>query len=154
MTEGDERTGDGRRSSAKERYDCKRPVLSVRVSESQKRQVEEMARTSGKSVGQLVREGLGLELRDWLEAYRHGLARGKEEAREKYAVTVPCICGHSFHVVGEDRVREVEDILAAHCSWYHRSCRPEEVPESDCRLFRDRPVKADNQREPQPRTQD
>ncbi len=131
--------GERRKNGAKDRYDEKRPVISVRVSEAQKRQLDEMARTSGKTVGQLVREGVGLERRDWRKAYRSGLDRGREESRERYAVRVPCVCGHSFTVEGQERIQEVEDILTAQCSWYHRGCRPEEVPRAECRLFKDRP---------------
>lgn len=150
MNEGDESMGDEQRSGAKERYDAKRPVVSVRVSEAQKKKLEEMSRTSGKSVGQLVREGIGLERRDWREAYRRGLDRGREEARERYAVKVPCVCGHSFTVAGQDRIREVEEILAAHSNWYHKDCRPDEVPGSECRLFKSRPREAGRERGPRP----
>ena len=107
----------------------------------QKRKVDEMARTSGKSVGRLVREGLGLQLRDIGKAYQHGYEKGCEETRQKYLVRVPCSCGRLFPVVGEDRIREVEDILMANCSWYHEDCRPEEVAGDDCRLFKNHPKK-------------
>lgn len=127
-----------RKDCAKNRYDEKRPVISVRVSEAQKSRVEEMARASQTSVGRLVREALTLEVRERRETYKSGYEKGRREAFDECLVTVPCTCGHSFSVIGEERIREVEDLLAVYCNWYHKSCRPEEVPKPECRLFKDR----------------
>ena len=132
--------------NAKTRYDRKRPVISVRVTNSQKRKIEEMARTTGKSVGRLMREGLRLEQKDLAEAYKRGFEKGCEKARDKCLVRVPCICGHNFPVVGKERVRVAEDALATYGNWYHSGCRPEEVPVEDCRLFKDSPRKKEKGR--------
>ncbi|MGD9962667.1 MAG: hypothetical protein AB7S97_02035 [Thermoplasmata archaeon] len=126
-----------RRSGAKGHYDERRPVLSVRLSDEQKKKVEEMARISGTSVGGFVREGLGLEVKERGKAYREGYKKGREEAMRECLVTVMCTCGKGFPVKGEDRVREAEEILARYCNWYHRGCRPPEVPDAECRLFKD-----------------
>ena len=132
--------------NAKVRYDRKRPVISVRVTHSQKRKVEEMAIATGKSVGRLMREGLKLEQKELAEAYRRGFESGRQEARDECLVRIPCVCGHYFPVVGEERIRVAEDILATYGNWYHSSCRPEGVPTEDCRLFKDGPRKKEKGR--------
>ena len=135
---GVESTAEARRDGAKDRYDGRRPVLSVRVSDAQKKNVEEMARITGKSVGRLVREGLSLEVKDLRKVYKEGYEKGRREAMKDCLVTVPCICGRGFPVVGKERVSKVEKILAINCNWYHRSCRPKNMPKAECKLFKDR----------------
>ena len=128
-------------ANAKARYDRKRPVISVRVTYSQKRKIEEMAKVTGKSVGRLMREGLKLEQKELAEAYRRGFERGRQKERDACLVRIPCVCGHYFPVVGRERIRVAEDVLATYGNWYHSSCRPEEVPVEDCRLFKGSPRK-------------
>ena len=125
-----------RGGNAKERYDKKRPVISVRVTELQKKRVEEKARVTGKSVGRLVREALRLDHKESKRIFRKGFEKGCSETRKKYKVTVQCACGHYFPVEGEDRIHEVEEILAQHCNCYHRECKPEDVRKSECRVIK------------------
>ena len=113
-------------------------MISVRVTESQKRQVEEMARITGKSVGRLVREALKLDHKESKRIFRKGFEKGCGETREKYMVTVQCACGHYFPVKGEGRIHEVEEILAQQCNWYHRECMPKDARESECRIIKRR----------------
>ena len=51
----------GHKSPSRIRYDEKNPVISVRVSRELKAQLDEIRETSGKSLGDILREVVGVQ---------------------------------------------------------------------------------------------
>lgn len=75
---------------AKIKYDQAHPVISIRVNLKLKAALEEIKQNSGKSVGDILREALQVQV----PSVKNSYSQGFNDAKETYAVYVKCrICG-------------------------------------------------------------
>lgn len=124
---------------AKRRYDRKKPVVSFRASRKQLEKLNELVKGSGLSKGRFLRQALGLQLEKmdkiYRKGYREGYREGYEKARERHTIHVCCKgCGEPIPM---DRSMELWIDFAAGeaLNFYHRDCRPRDLPEDVCQLF-------------------
>jgi len=111
--------------TAKERYDQKNPIISVRISAKEKKSLTEAARLSGKSINRLIREGVTLEISKSDSSYHRGFADGYKRARDLYGLKIQCEgCGKDEAIKDEDSKSIILDVLAKACGCYHKDCIP------------------------------
>ena len=74
------------RYPCQKKYDEKRPLITFRVDQAEKKAIEKMAKDSGNNISDLVRMALlGLE-QDFTQAYNNGFSEGTE----KSAIWISC----------------------------------------------------------------
>lgn len=95
-----------------------------------------LTKVSGKSHGEIMREAVQLEAGKSDAIYRRGYRDGFHKAKEKYIVKVWCnACGEPIAVISDDMALKVGDAVAQTYNWYHRGCKPVEVPDDECEPF-------------------
>ena len=62
---------------AKIKYDKSHPIISIRVSEDLKEQLDEINEVSGKSVGDILREAVGVQSKSVKNAWNRGYGSAK-----------------------------------------------------------------------------
>lgn len=114
---------------AKERYDLKRPVVSVRVSAKQLEKLNDLIKGTGMSKGRFIRRALdlGLEKKDLI--YRKGYREGYEKAKDKYTMHLFCDeCGDPIPIHGPDAEILVSHAISQTFRVYHKNCQPTKAP--------------------------
>jgi len=97
---------------SKRRYDEKHPVVSFRVSRKNYDLLKGTLTKQNKSIGQFFREALGVEMRNYKEAFRRGERKGLEEGLQRYAIVTLCIaCGEAIVIEDEKTQTELEEAV-------------------------------------------
>jgi len=87
-------------------------------------------------MGEFIRRALNLEIKWGNRIYSKGFKAGFSKAKEKYRVRVWCNgCCDPITVPGSDMEMEVGNAIVKTCNWYHRDCKPPNLPDDECRLF-------------------
>jgi len=103
---------------AKHKYDKSHPIVSIRVDLDLKKKLEEINQTSGKSVGDILREAVGAQGKSTKKAYEVGFA----EARRTYGVRYRCaVCGGVI-LMGTDAEKEAAAQFMREHRWGHGKC--------------------------------
>jgi len=116
------------KSPSREKYDLGHPVVSIRVSQKTYQALEALRLTSGKSLGDILREALKQQLPSTGEAYRNGHRDGYEEAKREYAVTFKCsVCGEPIIISSVEEKTAVAQYMRNH-GWRHVECDDKKGP--------------------------
>ncbi len=103
---------------AKIKYDKSHPIVSIRVSEDLKKQLDEIREMSGKSVGDILREAVGVQGVSIKNAWKRGVSHGKG----LYGVWFKCsICGGNMIIHTTDEKKAAGTFMREH-GWHHNSC--------------------------------
>ena len=103
---------------AKLKYDKSHPPISIRVSQDLKKQLDEIKEMSGKSVGDILREAVGVQSKSVKIARKigHGLAKAEYGVRYKCSV-----CGGDMIIHTTDEKKAAAKLMREH-GWHHGSC--------------------------------
>ena len=103
---------------AKLKYDKSHPIISLRVSQDLKKQLDEIREMSGKSIGDILREAVGVQSKSIKNAWNHG----RSLAKSIYGVRYKCsICGGDMIIESADEKKAAARYMREH-SWHHNSC--------------------------------
>lgn len=107
-----------KQSPSKIKYDKSHPVVSVRVTQTLFNQLKELKDLSGKSLGDILREGLKQQTPSVKNAYQRGYQAGKV----RYAVNYKCsVCGGNIVVGSENEKKEIAGYMRGD-GWGHEDC--------------------------------
>ena len=103
---------------AKIKYDKSHPIISIRVSQDLKKQLDEIKEMSGKSVGDILREAVGVQSKSIKSAWTRGLNYGKGI----YGVRYKCsVCGGDILIESKEAKKAAAIYMREH-GWRHSSC--------------------------------
>jgi len=104
------------------RYERGNPVVSIRVTREVYGRLKELKERSGKSVGDVLREAIGVQARSTGIAQRRGYQSGWREAEELYRVDYRCSrCGGSLTINSDQEKQAILGYMRVH-GWAHYSC--------------------------------
>ncbi|MFC1982335.1 hypothetical protein ACFLV5_00870 [Chloroflexota bacterium] len=106
------------KSPSRARYELKHPVISIRITRELQKKLIDLQATSGKSLGDILREAVGLQAPTAKESFDKGF----EIAEDMYKIVFKCsVCGGNEEVFGQ-----IEKEAAARClteaGWGHYKC--------------------------------
>ena len=103
---------------AKIKYDKSHPTISIRVSQDLKTQLDGIKEMSDKSVGDILREAVGVQGISNKNAWKRGISHGKG----LYGVSCKCsICGGNFLLESKDAKQAAAKYMREH-EWHHTTC--------------------------------
>jgi len=103
---------------AKIKYDKSHPIISIRVSEDLKKQLDEIREMSGKSVGDILREAVGTQSISVKNAWN----RGHSLAKSKYGVWYKCsVCGGNILIESANAKKDAGKLMRE-AGWMHSNC--------------------------------
>ena len=103
---------------SKIKYDKSHPTISIRVSQDLKIQLDEIRETSGKSIGDILREAVGAQDVSVKDAWKRGVSHGKG----LYGVNYKCsVCGGNLIIDTADEKKAASTFMREH-GWHHNSC--------------------------------
>lgn len=103
---------------AKIKYDKSHPIISIRVSQELKKQLDEIKEMSGKSIGDILREAVGVQSKSVKNAWN----RGHSLAKSKYGVWYKCsVCGGDIIIQSADAKKDAAKLMRE-VGWRHGSC--------------------------------
>jgi hypothetical protein len=103
---------------AKEKYDAGHPIVSFRCSPELKQKLEYIRKTSDKTVGDVLREAVGLQTPSVKAAYD----KGKIVAELRCAVQYRCSnCGKYMTIVSDAEKKDAAAHMEAN-GWHHGEC--------------------------------
>lgn len=103
---------------AKIKYDKTHPIISIRVSQDLKKQLDEIKELSGRSIGDILREAVGVQSKSTKSAWN----RGYNLAKTTYGVWYKCsVCGGSILLDSADEKKAAAKMMRE-ARWRHVSC--------------------------------
>ena len=103
---------------AKIKYDKSHPIISIRVSQDLKEQLDEIKEMSDKSVGDILREAVGVQGVSIKNAWKRGVSQGKG----LYGVNYKCsVCGGNILLDSHDEKIAAAKYMREH-GWKHGDC--------------------------------
>ena len=100
---------------AKIKYDKSHPTISVRVDLELKNELEEIKEMSGKTVGDILREALGVQAPSAKKAFELGYIKAKKD----WGITYKCsVCGGTIWVSTPQEKKAVAQYMREH-RWAH-----------------------------------
>jgi len=103
---------------AKIKYDKSHPIISIRVSQDLKKQLDEIKEMGGKSIGDILREAVGVQSKSTKTAWN----RGFNPAKTRYGVWYKCsVCGGSI-LIESNNEKKAAAKLMRESGWRHGSC--------------------------------
>ena len=103
---------------AKIKYDKSHPIISIRVSQDFKKQLDEIKEMGGKSVGDILREAVGVQSKSTKTAWN----RGFNLAKTQYGVRYKCsVCGGDIIIYSTDEKKHAAKSMRE-SGWRHASC--------------------------------
>lgn len=103
---------------AKIKYDKSHPTISVRVDLELKNQLEEIKEMSGKTVGDILREAVGVQA----PSAKNTFELGRKNAKSEYGVPYKCyVCGGTIWVSTPQEKKDVAQYMREH-GWGHGDC--------------------------------
>ncbi|MBI2847143.1 MAG: ribbon-helix-helix protein, CopG family [Chloroflexi bacterium] len=104
------------------RYEQANPTISVRVSRQLHERLKSLKEKSGKSVGDVVREALGVQEKSLKGIYRRGYNKGWTDAEQRYRVDYPCSrCGGTL-TIDSDEEKQAAAMYMREQEWCHGRC--------------------------------
>src|SRR4030043_302514 len=90
------------------KYEAEHPVVSIRVSRELKEKLTELQAMTGKSLGDILREGVGLQASSDKESFDAGV----EITEDMYKIVYKCsVCGGDEEVVGPIEKNAAAELL-------------------------------------------
>ena len=106
------------KAPSRKRYEEDHPVVSFRVTRELKEKLEELQAMSGKSLGDILQEAVGLQAQSAQESFD----QGNEIAEENYKIVYKCsVCGGNEEVFGPIE-KKVAAKLLTQAGWGHSTC--------------------------------
>ena len=106
------------------RYESRNPVVSVRISQETKRQLDLLKFESGMSAADVLRIGLDRAKPDIKVAYERGVEDGVETGREIYEVPYACgECGEWHLSISSDEEKVAASEFMTQQGWHDPRCR-------------------------------
>ena len=103
---------------AKVNYDKTHPIVSIRVDQELKKKLEEIKQISGKSVGDVLREALEVQLKSTKQAF----VAGRTSGRSIYGVEYKCsVCGGTIWITSEAAKKAAAEFMRK-SGWHHGEC--------------------------------
>jgi len=103
---------------AKIKYDKSHPIISIRVSQDLKKQLDEIREMSGKSIGDILREAVGVQSKSIKNAWN----RSHSLAKSIYGVRYKCsVCGGDMIIDTADEKKAAAKLMRE-SGWKHTSC--------------------------------
>jgi hypothetical protein len=103
---------------AKIKYDKSHPTVSVRVDQELKNKLDEIKEISGKSVGDILREAVEVQMRSTKKARTLGFTQG----RLTYGVEYKCaVCGGTIWIDTSEEKKAAAQYMREH-GWRHGDC--------------------------------
>ncbi len=103
---------------AKIKYDKSHPIISIRLSQDLKKQLDEIKEMSGKSIGDILREAVEVQSKSIKNAWKRGLNYGKGI----YGVWYKCsVCGGNILLESKDAKQAAAKYMREH-GWHHGEC--------------------------------
>jgi len=103
---------------SKIKYDKSHPTISIRVSQDLKKQLDEIKEMSDKSVGDILREAVGVQSISIKNAWKRGLSYGKGI----YGVWYKCsVCGGNILIESADAKKDAAKLMRE-AGWRHGGC--------------------------------
>jgi hypothetical protein len=106
------------KAPSRKRYEEERPVVSFRVTRELKEKLEELQAMSGKSIGDILREAVGLQLPSAKGSFDEGVGI----AEDMYKIIYKCsVCGGNEEVFGQIEKKVAAELLTQ-AGWGHGPC--------------------------------
>lgn len=103
---------------AKTKYDNSHPIISIRLTPGLKKKLEDIKKMSDKSVADVLKEAVGLQIHSTSDAY----TKGYLTAQVLYCVNYECsVCGKSITISTPDEKKAVAQYMNDH-GWAHGEC--------------------------------
>ena len=103
---------------SKIKYDKSHPIISIRVSQDLKEQLDEIREMSGKSIGDILREAVGVQGVSIKNAWKRGVSQGKG----LYGVNYKCsVCGGNMLIESANAKKAAAIYMREH-GWHHGDC--------------------------------
>ena len=103
---------------SKMKYDKSHPTISIRVSEDLKKQLDEIKEMSGKSIGDILREAVGVQSKSIKNAWN----RSRSLAKSIYGVRYKCsVCGGNILIESANAKKAAAIYMREH-RWHHSTC--------------------------------
>jgi len=103
---------------AKIKYDKSHPIISIRVSQDLKKQLDEIKEMSGKSIGDILREAVGAQSKSIKNVWN----RSHSLAKSIYGVRYKCsVCGGDMIIDTADEKKAAAKLMRE-SGWKHTSC--------------------------------
>ena len=103
---------------SKIKYDKSHPIISIRVSQDLKKQLDEIKEMSDKSVGDILREAVGVQGASIKNVWKRGVSYGKG----LYGVNYKCsVCGGNILLESADGKKAAAKYMREH-GWKHGDC--------------------------------
>jgi len=104
---------------SKIKYDKSHPTISIRVSQDLKEQLDEIREKSGKSIGDILREAVGVQSKSVKNAWNVG----HSAAKIKYGVWYKCsVCGGNILIESDNEKKAAGKLMREH-GWQHGKCK-------------------------------
>jgi len=104
------------------KYNQTHPTITVRVNAELASQLKEIKKTSGKSIGDILREAVGTQKRSTGQSYNIGYANGYAEAKATYLVTFRCHKCNAILEVNSDECKKAAGTFLTEHGWSHQTC--------------------------------
>lgn len=105
------------------RYDQSHPTISVRVDRELFDRLQDLKGHSGKSIGDILREALGVQAPATKKAYDRGYKKGTADAERRYRIQVPCKVCRGLIPITSRNGKETAARLLHEAGWGHLRCR-------------------------------
>ena len=103
---------------AKIKYDKSHPIISIRVSQDLKKQLDEIKEMSGKSIGDILREAMDVQNKSTKNAWKRGYIKAKTD----WGVTYKCsVCGGTILIDSPEEKKGAAQYMREH-GWRHGEC--------------------------------
>lgn len=110
------------------RYEQQHPTVSVRVSRELYERLQALKRDGGKSLGDILREAVGVQARSARAAYSRGYNTGYAEAEKRYRVDFPCHkCDGLMSIEHPGTKQAAAQYMHEH-RWTHAACQSALAP--------------------------
>ena len=94
-------------------------IIQQRIDQKLKQQLVEIKKASGKSIGDILREAVGVQAPSTKNAY----ARGRSDAARDYLVQYKCsVCGGTLHINTSEEKKAAAQYMREQ-GWAHGECR-------------------------------
>ena len=100
------------------KYDKKHPIVSIRVTQELKNQLDEIKEMSDKSVGDVLREAVGVQKLSVKSAFMQGY----NKAKKTYGIWYKCsVCGGDILLESDEEQKAAAKYMREH-GWHHGKC--------------------------------
>ena len=107
---------------SRSRYEERNPSVSIRVSREMYDRLKTLREQTDKSLGDILREALGVQEPATRAAYSRGYKKGCADAEKLYRVDYRCsVCNGRLTIKNDTSKQAAAKYMRAH-GWSHRSC--------------------------------